>query len=1148
MKADTKEHTKEETIAKVGFCALCRSRCGATFSVMNGRLVMAGANPDHPTGSALCVKGKAAPEILYSPERILHPMRRTTPKSNPDPKWEKITWEEALTEVAEKLSSIKLESGAEAVGFSITSPSGSPISDNIDWIERFIRNFGSPNTAYATELCNWHKDHAHAFTFGSGILYPEYKNSDTILLWGFNPSAVWLDQATQVAKARARGATIIAVDPRDAGYARDADHWLRVLPGNDGVLALGIANILIQRNAYNSDFIRQWSNAPFLVREDNGKFLRANVIIGYNDERYVVARSSGHTAVLHKEMDCQDDSLLDTQLFGEIDVETIEGTVKCRPAFDHYAKACADYPIERVSKETGIPAKAIEAAAEALIDARNVAYYCWTGVGQHANATQTDRAIAMLMALKGCYDTPGGNVAYTKHTTNPPTGFFQFPDGQLEKTIGRKRRPLGPPKQGWITADDLYGAILEKEPYAVRGLMVFGANLAVSHPETRRAQQALRSLEFHVHCDSIETPTARFADIFLPINTMWEREGLRIGFEVSQSAEELIQLRQPIVERQGESRSDTEIVFNLACKMGMSEAFYGGDIDAAYQEVLKPTGVTLEDLRAHPEGISKPLAYRPKKYTEKVDGKIRGFNTDTGRVEIYSELFLNYGYPPVPKFATKVEDLDEFPLILTTAKNGYYMHSAQRHIPSLRKRSPEPIVEVSHTYAEANAMQAGDKMRVITEYGEVQMKLQINKSLHPRVVVASYGWWQGNPELNQPAFDPFSKDGANYNRLISARYSDPVSGAPPMRSTRCRLELHDSVVRTKPAWKGFVSANVISTESLADGVQKISLRPNNIGVLPDYLPGQHITLKVEIGDEGTNVTRCYSLIGTAINPHRDCYELAVRHVPAPVDRDDLPAGKMSGHINQKMSIGDEVLLKAPSGRFVFPIASKDPIVLIAGGIGITPFMSYLETVAQLTEHPRIHLVYANRNSKTHAFRNQLRSLQKLIRTLTITNIYDAPLKNDQVGIEYDKSGFVTIEDLLLEEFQTSPLIYQCGPPPMMDSVEHALIDACHPMDRLHREAFVSPISTRPIPQGPFRVAFARSGKELEWTPSSGSLLDLGESAGLALASGCRAGQCESCTQKIISGTTEYRTEIEHTEDDQCLICQAVPSSDLVLDA
>ena len=195
-----------------GFCALCRSRCGSISVVEDGVLIAQEPYPEHPTGKALCVKGRAAPEIVANTQRLLHPLVRTAPKGAADAAWRRVSWDEALDRVAAEISRIRDESGAEAVSFAITSPSGSPLSDGITWIERLVNAFGSPNLCRGTEICNWHKDVAHAFTYGRGISSPDFANTQCVVLWGHNPSATWLDHATGVTDAFARGAKIIVVD------------------------------------------------------------------------------------------------------------------------------------------------------------------------------------------------------------------------------------------------------------------------------------------------------------------------------------------------------------------------------------------------------------------------------------------------------------------------------------------------------------------------------------------------------------------------------------------------------------------------------------------------------------------------------------------------------------------------------------------------------------------------------------------------------------------------------------------------------------------------------------------------------------------------------------------------------------------------
>ena len=146
------------------FCPLCVSRCGCEAVVEDGRLVAIEPDPLHPTGKALCAKGRASTALVDATDRLLYPMRRTRPKGDPDAGWRRITWDEALNETATAMRRIAAESGPEAVAFAVTTPSGTAISDAAPWIDRLINAFGSPNNCNATELCAWHRNYARDFT------------------------------------------------------------------------------------------------------------------------------------------------------------------------------------------------------------------------------------------------------------------------------------------------------------------------------------------------------------------------------------------------------------------------------------------------------------------------------------------------------------------------------------------------------------------------------------------------------------------------------------------------------------------------------------------------------------------------------------------------------------------------------------------------------------------------------------------------------------------------------------------------------------------------------------------------------------------------------------------------------------------------
>ena len=771
-----------------GFCALCRSRCGCISTVVDGKLVSVDPDPSHPTGGALCVKGRAAPELVYARDRLLSPMKRTRPKGDPDPGWVRIGWDEALDWTAAQMRRIADQHGPEAVAFAVTTPSGTAVSDGFPWINRLIRLFGSPNMTWAEELCAWHRDYATAYTFGVDIGTPDFQRTGCLLLWGHNPSTSYLAQATEVAETKARGAALIVVDPRRAGLAAKADQWLRVRPGSDGALALGLAGVMIGEGRYDREFIRDWSNGPFLVRDDTGRFLSA-ADVGGAAQGYVVWDAGSAKPVIYDRVSGRYvEDVKDAQLLGSIRVTTSKGVVACRPAFERYAALCREYPPERVARITGVPAQQIVETAHLLWERRPVSYFHWTGLEQHTNATQTVRAISLLYALTGSFDAPGGNVRPTRPASNDLGALALLPKGQLDKALGLKDRPLGIGRNGWILAADLYRAIVDGTPYRVHGMVGFGGNMLLSQPGARAAREALSQLDFLVFADLFMTPTASLADVVLPVSSAWEREGLRVGFGPTHDGEQLIQLRQAAIAPLGESRSDTWIACELAKRLGLGKQFFDGDVDAGHRFALEPSGVTLEALRENPQGVRVPVAIGYRRYAAK------GLPTPSRRVEIYASQFLEHGYAPLPEYVepavspvSRPDLAARYPLVLTSAKVVQFCHSQHRNLPRLRRHSPDPIVELHPTAAQARGIAADDWVVVETPRATMRARAHLNAALAPDVLAAQWGWWQPCEPLGLPGYPAEGDESANYNNLIDATVGDPISGTMALRSSLCEV-------------------------------------------------------------------------------------------------------------------------------------------------------------------------------------------------------------------------------------------------------------------------------------------------------------------------------------------------------------------------
>jgi anaerobic selenocysteine-containing dehydrogenase len=791
-------HSNESKIP--GFCPLCASRCGSLATVQNGRFVGLAANPDHPTGKALCIKGKVAPELVYNRQRLSAPLKRTNPKGHSDPGWQEISWEEALDTVARALSEIAENHGPESVVFATASPSTAATSDVIHWIQRLQHAFGSPNFIVSMELCGWGRYLASTYTFGAsvpGAYLPDIERAGCLLYWGYNPAAARIAHAVSTNDALKRGAKLVVVDPRNAGTARQAHEWLRVRPGTDGALALALAGVMIERGWYDSDFIRDWTNGPLLVRSDNGRFLTMRDLDAAGaDSEFVGWDSMAQSPIPYfPQARMFADAGSNPVLEGEYEVETKSGRVRCKTAFQMTSDLSLQYANEGIVDICGVPIEQVVRTARLIWESRPLAYYSWSGIEQHTNTTQTVRAIGILYALTGDLDTPGGNVLFPSVPSNDVTGKELLSEDQRGKALGCKTRPLGPARFGYTSAGELYTAALEGEPYKAHGLVAFGANLLMSNADSERGRQALRSLDFHVHVDLFMNPTAEQADIVLPATSAFEMEGLRIGFELSEEAQSLVQLRRAVVPPQAQCRSDRDIIFDLAVRLGLGQHFWNGDVDAAYGYQLAPSGLSLQELRENPEGISVTLKSQYRKHAQGPDGRPKGFNTHSGRIELYSETLLEGGYDPLPvfreplvsPFASK-EIADQYPLVLTCTKGTLFCETQFRALPSLRKRAFDPEVELHPDAAKERDIEEGDWMKIITAHGAAKGRARFNASLEPHVVCGQHGWWQECVELNAPGYDPFSDEGANYNRLISQEYVDPISGSTPLRSFACRIE------------------------------------------------------------------------------------------------------------------------------------------------------------------------------------------------------------------------------------------------------------------------------------------------------------------------------------------------------------------------
>ena len=360
-------------------------------------------------------------------------------------------------------------------------------------------------------------------------------------------------------------------------------------------------------------------------------------------------------------------------------------------------------------------------------------------------------------------------------------------------------------------------------------------------------------------------------------------------------------------------------------------------------------------------------------------------------------------------------------------------------------------------------------------------------------------------------------------------------------------------------WTGFREFSVQQREfeDESRSICSFYLVPCDGKPLPSFRPGQFLTFRLAVGDrakgESSNVVRCYSLSDA---PRPDYYRVSIKRVPAPPDHPDAPPGVSSGFFHDHVQVGDRLMIRPPSGHFHLIEDEPLPIVLIGGGIGITPMLSILNSVLERGIGREIWLYYGIRNGSEHIMKGYLQALADKHDNFHLHVCYSAPGEDDVEGVDYDHRGRVDLPLLRNTLRLASYQFYVCGPKPMMESLVPGLEEWGVDSGDIYYESF-GPATLRkherPALEAtdaqPVNITFSRSGKRLTWDPAAGSLLEFAESNGIDVDSGCRAGSCGSCQTALTAGEVEYSQQPDaDIEPGHCLLCIATPGCDLVLEA
>ncbi len=677
------------------------------MSIADGRVTAVKGDPESPMSRGwMCVKGLRTPEIANHPDRLHYPLRRKGERGGG--RWERVSWDEALGEIASRLDAFRKESGPESIALG----QGTGRHHYMHTV-RFANQLGTPNW-YEPGLaqCFIPRITASNLTCG-GFVVGDYLGETRpacILFWGRNPLASSPDGnlAISVRRALDDGCVGIAVDPRRSETARLCRHWLPIRPGTDAALALAMIATILRDGLYDRDFVEKWT-------------------VGFD-------RLASHVA-------------------------------GCTP--------------EWAEKITWVGAEEIVRAARAYAENRPAILDWGVGIDQNVNAFQTARALAILRAITGNLDVPGGDILGMNILRPYPTLKEKLPEGMLKKRLGAERfKLLG----GWRAfmpsahIPTLFKAMRTGEPYRVRALLLFGNNPLATVANPRAIRESLLALDLLVATDLFLTPSAELADFVLPA-AIWTETDQVIGYPLV--AENLVMAQHRLV-RTAECMQDEWIMNELAKRLDLPGS--GESLEDIMNHQLEPLGTTFHELK------EKVFLFPPHRYRKHEE---KGFRTPSRKVEIYCRALEKMGYDPLPSHVEPPEspisapDLrGEFPCVLTTGGRitGFF-HSEHRQVPSLRKLHPSPLAAIHPRTAEKYGVSDGDDVTVESPRGSIRMKALVTEDIAPGVVNVEAGWWF--PEKPGPDHGIWESN-ANLLTNDGPPY-DPAFGTYQLRGLLCRI-------------------------------------------------------------------------------------------------------------------------------------------------------------------------------------------------------------------------------------------------------------------------------------------------------------------------------------------------------------------------
>lgn len=686
-------------------CAMECLHCSLTAYVKDGKIEK--VEPTTGLQTQGCLRGISRTQWLYNTDRLTKPLLRVGEKGKGE--FKEISWDEALDLMEEKIRETISTVGNK--GIVLTAGSGN--MDNIKnaFASNFFQYIGGNTNAIGQTCCQAVTDAMIPITGTRGRETRDtIKDSKYILCWGNNPAVTMQAFYKFYEEAQEKGAKIVVIDPRYSETAARADEWIPILPSTDTALALGMLNVIFTEDLIDRDFLQNHTGAGYLI-DQMGNLVRED---SSNPDSYVVFDLVSQQVVLHSTEGI-------VPALSSLDGQLPDGM---RTALDFVIDEAKKWTPEKVQEETDVPAGMVYrlardyANSEAAMIIQNMSGAQRTEYGVYVVATQF-----YLALVTGQIGRPGTGV----DDTGGASQFVQLKSSLNPPAVTEDITPIPVTKLGEV--------ISNSDDYKFWYHMT--SSLMTQNPNTNLIKKALKKVPFVVVADNLMTSTALYADLVLPVTTIFEDVSIMVG-----GRSNYVHLMDKAVEPPGEAKPDYWIMTELAKRFGVGTDF-DKPIEKHIEIMLEGTGFTIEQLRK--EGPIKPYE------GDHVPFHNGEFFTSTKKANFYIESWKEGGFPPVGTYIRadefiknqESELVKKYPLMAVQRKTPKSIHSSFSALEwPLEVHGDKPTVQIHPNDAKRRNIEHGELVVVTNDRGYHKTIANVTTHIKEGIVAIENGWWE----------------------------------------------------------------------------------------------------------------------------------------------------------------------------------------------------------------------------------------------------------------------------------------------------------------------------------------------------------------------------------------------------------------------